>query len=70
MPTFEATIVSEARRVARLQARCRQLRRDLKDASAELKHAKKMLRSLAQSTRDPFEQAPPLRVFGERSGTE
>jgi ribosomal protein L10 len=68
MPTNEAAIVAEARRVARIQARMRTLRRELRTCSGELRVAKKNLRALASSTRDPFEQAPPLRMFGETAG--
>ncbi|PYR90187.1 MAG: hypothetical protein DMF84_22095 [Acidobacteria bacterium] len=68
MPTHEAAIVAEARRVARLQERQRRFRRELKACAAELKTAKKNLRVLASAARDPFEQSPPLRVFGERAG--
>lgn len=69
MPTHEQAIVSEARRVARLQSRARELRRLLKENQGELRAAKKNLRALAAAARDPFEQAPPLRMFGEKSGS-
>lgn len=70
MPTTEAAIVNEARRVARLQAKARRLRRDLKDVAAELRLAKRNIKALASSTGDPFNQTPPLRMFGERASGE
>lgn len=70
MPTHETSIVAEARRVARLQARKRQLRRDLKTIDKELKLAQKNLRALARVAVDPFEQVPPLRMFGESAGVK
>lgn len=66
MPKFETSIVNEARRVARLQSRARALRRELKTVQAELRLAKKNLRALASAKVDPFDQAPPLRAFGEK----
>jgi hypothetical protein len=62
MPTYEVQLMTEAKRVARLSRRCSQLRRDLKTATKELRHAKKSLRALAASAaRDPFDQSPPIR---------
>jgi hypothetical protein len=69
MPTFESSIVAEARRVARLQARQRTLRRQLRDVGKELRLAKKNLRALAGAKNDPFEQSQPLRGFGEQRAT-
>jgi hypothetical protein len=58
----ESALISEARRVARLQARIARLKRELKEAYGELTQAKKNLRGLASSmTRDPFDQLPPIR---------
>ncbi len=70
MPTHEAAIVAEARRVARLQARKRKLAREMRVCVAELKMAKRNLRAMADRLGDPFDQAPPLRMFDERTGTE
>ena len=61
MPTYEVQLMTEAKRVARLSRRCSQLRRDLKTATKELRHAKKTLRALAGAARDPFDQSPPIR---------
>lgn len=69
MAKLATALMNEARRVARLQTRVRTLKRDLAAASAELRQAKKNLRALADSTADPFEQAPPLRMFGERAAS-
>lgn len=65
MPKLATSLMNEARRVARLQARSRQLRRELKVVDAELKLARKNLRALADAKSDPFDQSPPLRMFGE-----
>jgi multidrug resistance efflux pump len=67
MPTFEALVVSEARNVARLSRRCASLRKQLKLAEAELRHAKKMLKKIAGAAvrPDPFDQTPPMRTLGE-----
>ena len=65
MPTYEAQLIAEARRVARAQAKCKRLRADLKAAAAELRHAKRDLRKVADAARDPFNQAPPVRGFDE-----
>lgn len=65
MPKLATSLMNEARRVARLQTRTRALRRELKVTEAELRLARKNLRALANATADPFDQAPPLRIFGE-----
>lgn len=65
MPTYEAAIIDAARRVARAQAKCRRLRRELSIEQQNLKHAKKDLRALAGAARDPFSQSPPVRGFDE-----
>jgi hypothetical protein len=65
MPSSEAAIIAEARRVARIQQRIVRLNRELREAKAELKLAKKNLKALASETRDPFKQSPPLRGFDE-----
>ena len=65
MPTHEAALIAEARRLTRLQQKRSRLRRDLKAIEAEIKTARKNLRALAQNGRDPFEQTPPLKAFGE-----
>jgi len=65
MPKLETQLMNEARRVARLQTRTRALRRELKVAEGELRLARRQLRALASAKHDPFEQSPPLRIFGE-----
>lgn len=70
MPKIDAALVIEARRVARLQRRQTEARRQLKAIAAELKLAKKNLSALAASTSDPFQQSPPLRLFGESGGAK
>lgn len=65
MPTFEAQLIAEARRVARAQAKCKRLRKELKLAAQELRQAQRDLRKVSASARDPFNQGPPLREFGE-----
>lgn len=58
----EASLIVEARRVARLQIKIRRLERELTEAKGELRQARKNLRGLASSmARDPFDQAPPVR---------
>lgn len=64
MPTHEQAMVSEARRVARAQTRITRLNRELKEARAELRLAKKNLKALARET--VAQQTPPMRLFGER----
>jgi len=66
MPSHEAALVAAARRVATCQRQRASLRRRLKEVAGELRLAKKQLRALVQSTRDPLEQTPPLRLFGEK----
>jgi hypothetical protein len=65
MPTTESAIIAEARRVARLQRKITALNRQLTEAKSELRTAKKNLKALASGTQDPFNQTPPMRVFGE-----
>jgi len=65
VPTHEAALIAEARRVARLQSKRLRLRRELREAEAELRTARKNLKALAAAGRDPFDQSPPLRGFGE-----
>lgn len=65
MPSYEAAIIAAARRVARAQAKCRRLRRELAETQTELKHAKRDLRAIAGAARDPFTQSPPVRGFDE-----
>lgn len=69
MPSHEAALVAAARRVSICQSKRARLRRELKEVDAELAMAKKQLRALASSTRDPFDQAPPLRIFSEKTGS-
>lgn len=66
MPTHEQALVAEARRIARLQHKQRRLKADLKAVATELKTARRNLKALAQRSTDPFEQTPPLRMFGEK----
>lgn len=61
--TLEGQMVSEARRIARAQNKLRRLRAEMKAAQAELRDAKRTLRALASSARDPM--TPPMRLFGE-----
>lgn len=62
MPTHEAALIAEARRVTRAQARIKRLNRELLEAKAELKTANKNLRALARGTKaDPFDQTPPIK---------
>jgi hypothetical protein len=68
MASHEADIVREAARVARLQLKIRKLAAETREARGELKIARKNLRALAQAKLDPFVQAAPLRMFGERQG--
>jgi vacuolar-type H+-ATPase subunit D/Vma8 len=70
MPSTEAALVAAARRVSLLQSKRARLRRELREVDAELRLAKRQLRALVSNVRDPFDQAPPLRMFGERTGTE
>ena len=63
--TYEAQLMTAARNVGRLERRCRDLRKQLKVAAGELRHERKMLKALAGAKVDPFEQTPPMRVFGE-----
>jgi len=63
MPTHTSALVAEARRLARLQLKLRKLKHEEKVVQAEIKLVKKNLRALA--TRDPFDQSPPLKTFGE-----
>jgi hypothetical protein len=65
MPTHEGALIAEARRVTRLQAKLTRLRREQRSVQAELRQARKNLRALAQSKADPFDQAPPIKGFGE-----
>jgi len=68
MPSHEAALISEARRVARLQRKLTALRRQVKEVQGELRLAKKNLKVLASAASpDPFDQSPPMRVFGETS---
>jgi len=53
------------------QERRRKIRRVLKEVDAEIRSAKKNLRVMASAKNDPFDQAPPLRMFGEtKTGSE
>ena len=65
MPSFESQLIAEARRVARAQNKCKRLRKELKLAAQELRQAKRDLKKLSDAARDPFNQSPPLREFGE-----
>lgn len=69
MATHEAALVAAARRVSRCQSKRVRLRRHLREVEGELKLAKQQLRALVRSTSDPFDQAPPLRLFGEIKGS-
>lgn len=61
MPTHEAALIQEARRLTRLQAKRTRLRRELKDVEAEIKLARKNLRALAAPKGG--ENFPPIRGF-------
>ncbi len=68
MPTNAQTLVSEARRLARLQARRARLRRDLRAVETEMRQARRNVRKLSALVehRADFEApTPPLREFGE-----
>ena len=65
----EAFLIAEARRLARLQNKRRQLRKALAQVEQEIKFSKRTLRALAaarSASRDST--MPPLRVFSERQG--
>ncbi len=67
MPTYEAAILVEARRVARLQRQARALKTKLKQVDAELRLAKRDLRKII-GARETVSQMPPLKAFGEQQG--
>lgn len=67
--TYEQELVNAARAVARLQARRRRLRKDLREVDAGLRHERKMLRALM--TRRDDDRRPdvmPSRLFGGATG--
>ena len=64
MPTYETELLAAARAVARLQAKRRTLKRQLKQVAAELRHEKKMLRALAEKVDERRPDVWPSRVFG------
>jgi hypothetical protein len=66
MPTYEAAILVEARRVARLQRQARVLKTKLKQVNNELRLAKRDLRKIVNARETRFDmQMIPLKVFGE-----
>ena len=71
MPTHEAAILSEARRVARLMRARTALKRRLREVDDELRLARRNLRALVGRLQKPLDigtlehTTPPLHCFGE-----
>jgi len=61
MPTNAGQLVSEARRLERLQRARRKLRAELRRLDKEIKLSQKHIRALARADVDPFDQVPPMR---------
>jgi len=68
MPTYEQELLTAARAVARLQARRRTLKKQLKQVAAELRHEQKMLKALASRDESRRPDVFPSRVFGDGVG--
>lgn len=66
--TYETTLLDAARTVARLQAKRRRYRKLLRDIDAELKHARKMLRGLANRDDERRPDVMPSRLFNGAVG--
>lgn len=62
----DTELLATARAIARLQAKARRLRRELKQVAAELRHERKMLRGLVARMDTP--DIAPSRVFGAGVG--
>lgn len=67
MPSTKSTLITEAKRLQRLQDRRRKLRRELRDVDEELKLVRRNLRGLsAPGAGDDLDgQLPPMFKRGE-----
>lgn len=68
MPSYEVELLAAARAVARLQAKRRQLRKQLKQVAADLRHEQKILRAIASRNDDRRPDVLPSRIFGDGVG--
>lgn len=68
MPSHEAALVAEARRLARAQLKRLALRRQLREVDGEIKAAKKNLRALTERMTDPAFQ--PMSLVAKAKGGE
>jgi hypothetical protein len=66
--TYENTLLDAARTVARLQAKRRRYRKLLREIDAELRHARKMLRALANRNDDRRPDIAPSRLTNGATG--
>lgn len=66
MPTLEQSMITEARRVARLLEKQKTLKRQMTEVSAELRLARRNLKALAGAKQAGDPLTPPMRLFGER----
>ena len=67
-PTYEQELLNAARTVARLQAKRRRLRRQLKETDAELRHERRILRALANRNDERRPDVAPSRFFAGATG--
>lgn len=67
---YQGEIVREARHIARLQLKRRQLRAEMKRVEAELRAAKKIMAQLVAAKDVPWdERGPSSKIFGIKAGT-
>ena len=66
--SYETTLLDAARTVARLQAKRRRYRKLVREIDAELKHARKMLRGIANKNDERRPDIAPSRLFNGATG--
>lgn len=71
MPSYQSEIVREARHIARLQLKRRQLRTEMRRVEAELKAAKKIMAQLVAAKDIPWdERGPASKILGLKAGRD
>lgn len=68
MPTKEATLITEAKRLQRLQTKRRKLRKELKLVEDEMRLVRKNLRGLSSSKLDDDVETPDDQLPAEWKG--
>lgn len=68
MPTYEEDLIKRARELQRLATKRRKLKRQLKQVTVEMRHARKMLKAVQAASEGRRPDIAPNRLDGGASG--